>query len=126
MHRNDWLPTATYVGVSTGESFGAVVTTMCFGKARVTGRPYEMTRNPRGRAILDAVKPVWKQASFLRNWQEIEWYEACLFVHGHPGVCGTVLPDIFDENGNVRPAIARIMERSRRNAAANHGNDTDP
>lgn len=121
MHRNDWLPHAEIIADSRDGGGAITIVSMCFGTIDRFDNVHDLSKSPRGRQILDNLwkaKPLptgagWRALRFPRS-HTVHWKEPCRFVSGHPGACATELPDIFDERGNVRPAIARVIERARR------------
>lgn len=127
MHRSDWLPEAEFHLLTDG---AVTIITMCTGVVSHRVRLDVLIPMKRS-TFLDRVYPEWRSVNpMMRPMHVVEWQEPCGFKSGHPGKCGRELPDIFDEQGNVRPAIARAMERMNRRksdaATEDHGGDAHP
>lgn len=113
MHRNDWLPQATFV---TYEDWTATPTLACPGTVTVRKHFATMTHPEQDFVRHNGGVFVGKRGGGI-EYEGAGVYllkQPCVFVAGHPGVCGTRLPDIFLPDGRVKPQIERLL-RNRRN-----------
>lgn len=106
MHRNEWLPKATY-----RISVGLEPDTMQVMCARKVPHSYDVT-----------VGATNKEATYPRNAcyegrGVFRWHIPCSFAKDHPGKCGEKLPDIFLPNGQVKPQIERLLQNRRKEHA---------
>lgn len=113
MHRNDWLPTAEFIADSR-DGYAVTLVTMCMKTVtnRITLEEAVRTQNA---AFCGTHFPSWRTVpGYVRGSYAATWTTPCRFKSGHPGKCGTEVPNIFDENGRVRPAIEKTFGRMRR------------
>ena len=125
MHRNDWLPVAK-VRVSKGLE-PDTEQSMCFGKVEHHDTVEALSHRIGGTETLDRLLPTWRDLRFP-NVHQVHWFSPCAFVKGHPGGCGSVLPDIFLPDGRVKPQIERLLRNRRKphgtlDATPGHGPD---